>query len=354
MSTNPIDANTLDAWATDPQSAVALHLRQELVPVEGPDAVFFPPTYAGGDYNIDTLADRTQVALVDSVGAQANRMEPLFLEAQYQHLVPQITIEYGDVQKETDGTVSLLEAGHRLGDAVVRSTELHAEAQAAFKAIQRSGDAEPLAKLAPTSLVFGVWDSRDTSAKVPRIVQSVIRAWDVSKLKRSAQYVPALDYAQLEVFSEADKEKAEGKSSSPLAKRGFVHFPAVGSHGGIVARGPIVRDVTVNLVALRRLGGERADTTRRYILGLALLAATAPQDPFLRQGCILVPDTEAPATWQVIARDGTRTPMGHDADAVLSHASSAAESFGVRDGRTVRFDKARAKKDTKGTRGKPK
>ncbi|PIE24295.1 MAG: type I-U CRISPR-associated protein Cas7 [Planctomycetota bacterium] len=347
MTTHSIDDATLNAWATDPQSAVALHLRQELLPVEGRGAVFFPPTFAGGDYNIDKLADGTSVALVDSVGSQANRMEPIFLEEQLRHLIPQITIEYGDAKKETDGSVSLLEAGHRLGDAVVRSTELHAEAQAAFKAMLRSNDAGPLAKLAPTSIVFGVWDSRDTGAKVPRIVQSVIRAWDVSKLQRSAQYTPTLDYAALEVFSDAEREKAEGKSSSPLAERGFVHVPAVGSHGGVVAKGPIVRDVTVNLIALRRLGGPDADLVRKYVLGLALLAAIAPQDPFLRQGCLLVPDAETPAEWTIISRDGTRSPAELAPDVVLSYATAAAEAFGVGEARTLQFDKKLAKADTK-------
>src|SRR5258708_3887415 len=148
--------------------------------------------------------------------------------------------------------------------------------------MRTSATTSTIAKLAPTSLVFGVWDSRDTQAKLPRIVQSVVRAWDVEVLSRSAQYNPALDYAALEVFSEEDKQKAEGRAESPLAQRGFVHVPAVGAHGGVVARGPIQRELTVNLVALRRLKGENSVTLRRYILGLALVVATEPVDGFLR------------------------------------------------------------------------
>ena len=41
-----------------------------------------------------------------------------------------------------------------------------------------------LAKIAPTSLVFGAWDSRDTQAKLPRLIASTIRAYDVVKLSR--------------------------------------------------------------------------------------------------------------------------------------------------------------------------
>ena len=345
--TQAIDNTSLDSWATGQDGPVALHFRQHLVPVEGKGSVFFPPTFAGGKYNIDKLSDGTEVALVDSVGAQANRMEPLFLEEPLRRLVPQIDVKYGDEKKGTGGVVSLLEAGHRLGDAVIRCTELAEEAQAAFLALDKQKDPGPLAKVAPTSLVFGAWDSRDTMTKVPRIVQSVIRAWDVSKLTRSAQYNPALDYSKLDVVTEQEKEKAEGKADSELAKRGYVHVPATDTHGGVVAKGPIIKDVTVNLVALRRLGSDEHAVTRQYVLGLALVAATATQDPFLRQGCLLVPDTEVEARWEAVNRDGTRSEVALTSEAALSYASHAAERFGVGESRSVTFDKARAKQDTK-------
>ena len=332
----------LDTWAVDPAGPVALHLKQKLVPVEGDGAVIFPPTYAEIGYNIDTLTDGTKVATVDSVGAQANRIEPIFLREPYQSLVPQINISYGEGRQ-----ISMLEAGHRLGDAIIRSTALQQPAHDAFMLFNGKGDASAIAKLSPTSLVFGVWDSRDTSAKVPRIVQSIIRAWNVEELTRSAQYVPAVDYAALEVFSDEDKQKQEGKKESPLSQRGFVHVPSTESPGGIVARGAIERDVTVNLVALRRLrGGEVPDAQlRRYILGLALVAATAPFDPFLRQGCLLVPDTPSPAVWNVIRRSGEREQIDLLPDRVRAYAEHAAAAFGVGPSRTVTFDKGMAKAD---------
>ena len=215
-----LTANELDAWAEDRDGPVALYLKQKLLPVEGEGGVIFPPTYADIGYNIDDLPDGTKVVTIDSVGSQANRMEPIFKHQPLAALVPQIEIGYGN-----NKVLSILEAGHRLGDAVIRSTELQEPAQAAFRLLLDNGDASAIAKLAPTSLVFGVWDSRDTQAKLPRIVQSVVRAWDVMPLRRSAQYNPALDYAALEVFSEEDKQKAEGKAESPLAQRGFVHVP---------------------------------------------------------------------------------------------------------------------------------
>ena len=334
------DTDFAERCANDSAGPVALTLRQTLLPVEGSDAVIFPPTYAGIGYNIDTLSDGTRVATIDSVGSEANRMEPVFGEEPYAALVPRVTITYGN-----DKTVSILEAGHRLGDALIRSTALAEDANAAFRTFLDTGDAAAIARLAPTSLVFGVWDSRDTQAKLPRIVQSVIRAWDVDDLKRSAQYMPPVDYAELEAFSDAEKKKQEGNLKSPLAQRGFVHVPATEEHGGIVVHGEIRRTVTVNLVALRRLGGDSGPALRRYVLGLALVVATAPLDGFLRQGCLLTPDPEAPALWAAVGRDGAREAVALNADAVFDFARGAAAAFGVGKDRTVAFDKARAKAD---------
>ncbi|MGB7598966.1 MAG: type I-U CRISPR-associated RAMP protein Csb1/Cas7u [Candidatus Sulfotelmatobacter sp.] len=348
-----VTADLIVSWADDPKGPVALCMKQKLMPVEGEGGVIFPPTYAMGEgkppYNIDELSDGTKVATIDSVGSQANRMEPIFKAARPNQpenplakLVPQIDIAYGN-----EKTVSILEAGHRLGDAVIRSSDLRDDAQKAFKLFLDANDASALAKLAPTSLVFGVWDSRDTQAKLPRLVQSVIRAWDVSPLRRSAQYNPPIDYSELEVFSEEEKAKQEGDPKSPLAKRGFVHVPATGAHGGVVARGPIERTVTVNLVALRRVDGENAQNLRRYILGLALVAATDPQDGFLRQGCLLVPDESAPAEWFVVNRDGRRTSVALSPAIAFDSALAAADKFGVGANRRVAFKKELAQADLK-------
>jgi CRISPR-associated protein Csb1 len=344
----PLTHDMINSWADDEKGPVALHLNQKLVSVEGEGAVIFPPTYAASKageepgYNIDTLADGTKVVTIDSVGSQANRIEPIFKRDDLKQLVPQITITYGNAR-----SISILEAGHRLGDAIIRSTNLQKEAQEAFQDFQNAGDPARLAALGPTSLVFGVWDSRDTQAKLPRIVQSVIRAWNISPLKRSAQYNPALDYASLEVFSDDEKQKAEGKAESPLAQRGFVHVPATGAHGGVVVHGEIIRDVTINFVALRRLGNQQSINLRRYILGLSLVAATEPPEAFLRQGCLLVPDSEALMPWQLVDRLGKRHDVALTEDIARGYAQAAADAFGPRQNREVAFNKDLAKEDVK-------
>ena len=338
-----------DQCANDQIGPVALTLRQKLLPVEGEGAVIFPPTYAEIGYNIDELSDGTKVATVDSVGAQANRMEPLFKAAPngerenpLSKLVPQVNIAYGDGK-----SVSVLDVGHRLGDALVRSTDLADEANAAFRGFLEMGDASLIARLAPTSLIFGAWDSRDTQAKLPRILQAVIRAWGVDEFKRSAQYNPPVDYASLDVFSEAEKKKQEGSAKSQLSQRGFVHVPATREHGGIVVHGEIRRDVTINLIALRRVRGEDGQILRSYLLGIALAVATAPFDGFLRQGCLLTLDPKAPEKWEAVGRDGNREQVAVDETSALAFAQDAAANFGVTAGRTVAFDKARAKADAK-------
>jgi CRISPR-associated protein Csb1 len=337
-----LTVDIINSWADDKDGPVALHLKQELIPVEGEGAVIFPPTYAEIGYNIDELSDGTKVAIIDSVGSEANRIEPLFKEDPLKSLVPQIDISYGNAR-----SISIFDAGHRLGDAIIRCTELKDDARKAFEALQTANDAEPIAKLAPTSLVFGVWDSRDTHVKLPRIVQSVIRAWNVEVLTRSAQYNPPLDYSALEIFSEEEKKKQEINPKSPLAKRGFVHVPAVRTHGGIIARGDIERSVTVNLIALRRLGGSNAEALRRYVLGLSLVAAAEPVEAFLRAGCMITPKPGSESIWTKVARDGTRSAIALSSQVARDYASAAAQAFGVGPSKRVDFRKDFASADAK-------
>ena len=331
-------------WVAN-QDHVAIVLKQILVSVEGKDAVIFPPTYADAkeNYNIDTLSDGRRVVTIDSEGAQANRMEPMFKTDEFKKLVPQISIDAkGQI-------VSLLDAGHRLGDALIRSTPLGEKATEAFEQFLKTGDATLLGQLAPTSLVFGVWDSRGTGAKLPRIVRSVVRGWDVDRLTRSAQYTPAIDYLNLEgLFDEADKKKLEGDTKSATAQLGYVHVPAPGGHGGVLVRGEIVRDVTVNLIALRRLRGAdelKTQVLRSYILALALIAAREEHDGFYRQGCLLVP--EGKAEWQLVSRTGEREVVTLDKAALIGEASAAKEKLKVSEDCLLTFSVDNARREVK-------
>lgn len=345
--------DSFDTYLNDDGPA-ALVLREPLMPVEGTDGVLFPATFAAGDafpggYNIDTFADGKNVCLVDSVGSQANRIEPLFTKGIYAELVPQVVVKAGEKQ------ISLLEAGHRAGDALVRCSELQAELHEAFKSVLK-GNAEPMAKIAPTSLVFGVWDSRDTQAKLPRILASTIRAFDVKKLTRSAQFNPATSYVDENLL----EEPADKATKDSYAVRGFIHVPASASHGGVIATGGIRRDATLGLAALRLLSAasdtERTLALRRYILGLSLTALTHHASSYLRQGCMLVPNLERSAEREFVEvfPDGKRKALNLTHDQALAYAQEAATAFGVGKNRTVDFDKKRAKDDVKVEGKKPK
>ncbi|HEX5241753.1 MAG TPA: type I-U CRISPR-associated RAMP protein Csb1/Cas7u [Tepidisphaeraceae bacterium] len=343
------DLKIYDNWLVG-DTVAAIVIREPLLPVEGKDGVIFPATYAAakdekvfpGGYNIDPPQGEKNVCLIDSVGSQANRIEPLFAKPEYASLVPQIVIAAGDK------SVNLLEAGHRAGDAIVRCTPLQKQIEEAFKAELR-GDMAPLGKIAPTSLVFGVWDSRETQSKRPRLIASTVRAFDVQPLRRGAVYVPPLNYVQMEVFTEEDQEKAVGDSKNPLSKRGFVNALASATHGGVIAKGGVRRDVTFSVAALRllKVGNDAEETLllRRYILGLSLVALTAPAQTYLRQGCNLVPDVDNPRRITLVHSDGSREEFKLTHDQAISFAKLAADEFGVGKSQTVIFDINLAKGD---------
>jgi CRISPR-associated protein Csb1 len=333
-----------DAYLKDGGPA-ALVIRENLAPVEGPEGVLFPATFAAGDdfaggYNIDGDPNGENYCLIDSVGSQANRIEPIFAKAPYAKLIPQVVVKAGEKR------VNILEAGHRAGDALVRCSALQQDLQDAFKALLK-GNAKPLADIAPTSLVFGVWDSRDTQAKLPRLVASTIRAFNVRKLTRSAQYNPATEYVNEKLLD----EPTDKATKDAYAERGFIHVPATGSHGGVIAKGGIRRDATLSLAALRLLAAadeKSTESLRRYVLGLALVAFTANTSSYLRQGCMLVADRAKPREFVEVHPDGQRFPCSVTHESALDFAQEAANAFKTGQDREVDFDKAKAKSDVKG------
>lgn len=324
------DTHLFDEWTSDDGQYVALHLKQTLSSVgDGSEepSIVFPPTYADIGYNIDKLANGTHVVTIDSVGSQANRLEPLFKKSPLADLVPQIVIRINDKQ-----SVSILDLPHRAADATVMATpDLAKLAEGAFDSL-RAGDATDLCTFFPTSLIFGVWDSRGGSnEKRPRLIRSIIRAWDVDVLHAAAQFNSVwkrLDESQRSALTDAAK-----KARADLGEKGFKDAPATfrpkvkvdkylkdertGSKlcpnpearvlGGVLVKGRIERQVTINLLALRTLQGKDETSTqkiRKYLLGLTLLAASTEQDFFLREGCLLKPSQDEGDRWYAILRRG--------------------------------------------------
>lgn len=319
-----------DSWFND-EGPAALVIVEPLQSVVEDHAVIFPPTYAPeqsssskkSEYVIDPLKDGHNVCQIDSVGSQANRLEPIFKLPIYDKLVPQVTVEVDGGHK-----VNLLDAGHRAADAIVRFSSLNDRLAKGFEA-WLTGDASKLAAIAPTSLLFGAWDSRGTQAKTPRILSSVIRAYDVDLLSRSAQYVPPLEYTD-EVLGEAASLTSDQRSEF-----GLTHVPAPKALGGVLVHGEIRREATLNLVSLRAIGAvehdkldlEKTLALRRYMLGLALVAVTKPLIHNLRQGCLLVGVESKPATWKLVYADGKRVEFKLGHATALAYAQQTAAEF---------------------------
>jgi CRISPR-associated protein Csb1 len=333
-----------------PDGPVALAISERLEPAtaeEDPSKrVVFPPTYAdpGGDkkkpyYAIDETPNGL-ICLMDSVGSQANRIEPIFKgesRPELAELVPKVTVRAGE------RVIDLLDLGHRAADAVIRFSD-HGEAiRRAFLDYRDNGDARALAKIAPTSLVFGAWDSRGdsqdargTGAKIPRIVESTIRAYGVHRLHRAATYLAA--------FSADDKEKLglQGTSEEGLANA-LAHGP-----GGVIVKDGIRREALLNLTPLRAIkaGRDNHEETlklQKYILGLALVAFLSNGESYLRQGCLLVSSESEPARKETIWRTGKRKPLETTENEAVAFAQAAARAFGVGPRVEAIFDPKRMK-----------
>ncbi len=329
----------------DDNGPAAIVLKQKLKPVG--EEVVFPPTYAAPkeerngkpSYNIDEVRlgeERSKVCTIDSVPSQSNRIEPAFAVIADGKLVPQVVIKAE--QKDGPMEINLLEAGHRAADAIVRFSGLADEIDAAFKA-RLKGDSLPLARIAPTSLVFGAWDSRATGAKIPRLVTSIIRAYDVDEVSRRAQYFPAVpSYVEAGVGKDAVKK---------LSEHGMAEVPVAAGPGGVVPRSGIVREAALNLATLRDISTTDAQETtklQRYILGLALVAITYfdGRTLNLRQGCHLVAVPNESMTRTIIMADGTEEEFDITREEAIAFAMAAAEAFGVGPDRQTDFDPKRA------------
>ena len=335
-------------WLQQRDQPVAITLTEILEPSGGPGSVIFPPTYArrGGDHPYAISVFRSDlppeaaaaqgleanICDLDSVGAQANRMEPAFAEPPLNSLVAQRVIKAGPA------TVNLLQIGHRVADGAVRFSALADGATKAIAALAVQGDATALARLAPTSLIFGFWDSRDSQFKCPRIVNSTIRATNVAVLKRSAQFNPAFDPAALDLAEAADLHSAPAQEEKdPLSQEGLRAAPAVDTHGGVRVFGRITRRTEINLVTLRsvavvkagKLDGAETLKLRRYLLGLSLVAGRVQNAYNLRQGCLLVPVAEPAPSAQVVLPSGQRQPFAWEFGPGYEFAEAAAKEFEV-------------------------
>lgn len=377
-------SNLLDAYDSllNDTGPAAIVLKQWLKPVG--DSIIFPPTYANPKekdpaiYNIDRFGETTtlhkefmkfkkthtfmdsdrvehgkfhSVCVIDSIPSQANRIEPVFGRLVDEagnpvKLVPTVKVK-AKIEGEIVELDLLVDAGHRIADAMLRYTSIANEVSSAILARKKRDkpDSTPLAKLAPTSLVFGMWDSQKSGVKIPRLINSIIRAYDIREYRRSSQFNPAMDFEAAGVTTD--------KGDVRLSEVGMDGAPSAFQLGGIEALGGICREASLNLCTLRDIESTSKDATlklQRYILGLSLVAITYFDSKVLnlRQGCQLVAIPDKPMHRVMINADGTEETFAVDAKSALVYAAKVAKDFGIGpDHIDVEFDVKAAKADRK-------
>ena len=247
---------------------------------------------------------------LDSVQSQANRAESAFTST-LADVVPHHVVRAGGFERD------LTALPHRIADAAIRATALSPRIREGFEAFE-AGDAVPLARLAPTSLVYGAWDSRDTRVRIPRAIAATIRAFDVSVLTGSAQYSGAFRQAALGL---------DDREWKRAAAAGLAPTPCVDRPGGILVHGAIVQSASVVLEGLRGYRtADGSDVLPVYLLGLALGGLlTTGRRYRLRSGCTLVP--AGSAEWRAVTEAGERLDVAIDADAVVAELRAAARAW---------------------------
>lgn len=334
-----------------------------LEPLGGPDDKLYPPTF-GDDVLVPvpvgqdppTERRKTKYALewrrvggapklcvvLDSVAAQANRMETALLDGydRGELSFPFARVDFTGATHDDpaldlsslggDGYITTLEAPHRLADALLRDSLIdgkpfrYTDAGRRFTEASQS-NATPLFTLCPSSLVFGLWDSTGPKggqgSKFQRAIVSEVVGVGVELGTRTSSRIDPAGIEKTEIYEakqpdesgqkdwtiEENEAKREGnkpvlfkRGNKPDTKTGK---PASILHGNIKpSQEPETGGVTVDyaeqltvlsLPALRRLrfattaDGERLegenrrkaeDAARTLLAALALAAIVYQRD----------------------------------------------------------------------------
>ena len=362
--------------------AVALRSRLSLAPAGGTEDKVFPPTFLEG--NTSTYATETRqigdreasTVLLDSVASQANRAEEALLEGwiaeELSFPVPYVDFAGAKTDEEdlSDiGKLTVLEAPHRIADAIFRDSLLDGILFRLSDIGQQITNATPrnataIYRYSPTALLFGMWDSTGPKgglgSKFQRVYVSEIVGLDVQVGKKVSS---RLDPLQIKSLSSEDtiyehddpnqvwtlnEEEAHKDSKGNPTKKGkdgkpsdIIHgniAPSIDSLTGGVTISGAVQTTVISLAALRKLRfGERdsakeaAAHTAIAALGVAAIAYLYEMDYDLRSRCLLIPT--GPQTLELVARDGS-SPIIVDinrsvATDILKHASEEAEKAGI-------------------------
>lgn len=219
---NTVQPLTVDRLRTAAADDVAIRFNATLQPVGGRGDKVFPPTYAGGQYAIESRVDEhggvREVVLLDSVQSQANRMEQALLAAHRAGRVtlPMVSVSFSDVAELKElGEITVLEAPHRLADAILRDSMLDGvlfpatvEGQVLRRATPRR--ATELFKLCPTALLFGIWESTGAAGglgiKFQRAIVSEIVGIGAVVGRKTASRIDPLQIGRIPIYEAREPE----------------------------------------------------------------------------------------------------------------------------------------------------
>lgn len=366
-------------------SAVALRSKMNLEPAGGDGDKVFPPTYAVSDsadhqYVVEERqvgqSDRRSVTvLLDSVASQANRAEFALLEG-WQLGELSYPVPYVDFRDDGGATdyekLTVLDAPHRLADAIFRDSllddtlfRLSDIGRAITDATSRNATA--LFRYAPTSLLFGMWDSTGPKgglgSKFQRAYVSEIVGYDVvvgkkvgsridplqiEKLRSEDRVFNSVDPAHVWTHLEEEAKKPQPQYASRGSGKGEAGQPSKINHGNVtpsidsraggVTISRALQTTVISFATLRRLRfktysreAEIAARTAIAALGVAAIAYQYEVDYDLRSRCLLLPTH--PPRLELLGRDGSpATVVSVDrvtSAAILSKAASCAENAGI-------------------------
>lgn len=370
--------------------AAAFRARTRMQPAGGAGDKLFPPTYATGDsaatkYALETRrvdGQDVDTVLLDSVASQANRLEAALQRAfdRGELNLPMIEVDFGDEEGIQDiGRISVLEAPHRIADALLRDSVdgvLPFRLSPAGEALTESrvDHAAPLLRYCPTALVFGVWDSTGPKggmgAKFPRALASEIVGFHAQTGKKAASRLdPLAIEAHVPVYQAKDADERwtvledeaaqKGRKPIPYNSKSGKGKPSAVNHGNVTpsldeqAGGVTVdyalQTTVLSLSALRQLRfpkdtqGEVVPRENRAqvedaahamlaALGIAAIAFGVEGEHFLRSRCHLVPEGELKL--EQVSRTGQVTDTFHvtgaQAAELLARAIQAAGEVGLK------------------------
>lgn len=372
---------TLDTLEDAVGSAVAIRAILELQPAGGPGTKVFPPTYvpdanaAHGDTRYATETRRIDgndvlCVLLDSVASQANRMEVALLDGWEAGTLdfPVVRVDFSSVDDTLEspvGSVSSLEAPHRIYDAILRDAvdsdgtlfRYTAAGQDVTHATVR--DASALFRYCPTALIFGAWDSTGPKGGLGSKFQRALTSEIVGIGVRTGTKVggrldplgivkkagPVYESPGAEGWALEKAKKAKELNPSDI-NHGNV-APSRDDEAGGVTIDHAQQTTVLSLPALRRLkfrhttagaihddrpGAERAARTALAALALAAVSGAHAEGHDLRSGALLVANSAL--TLQIVDPTGEISGVfslsPEEASTLLRRAAASAAEHGMR------------------------